>query len=196
MHLIAIILSILLVLFLFALAATTGLMVSAAQRPDPRREPGPLPKTLLLLGCKTGSHSIELRIKTAYDWLISHPDAICICSGGQGEDEEKSEAEYMKDRLVEMGIDWKRLPMDRDSSSTLENIRFSHKLIASLNRGESVIIVTNGFHLYRSLYLARHEGLRPLPLAAPNARQSLLAFYLREVLLIWYTWYKIFIHAK
>lgn len=179
---------ILLFLLIFAFAMAAGAMLYAAHRLCPARFAGHIPDTLLLLGCKTKTSSIEKRIRTAADWLKKYPESICICSGGQGKDEDISEAEYMKNGLTAQGIDWKRLPMERNSTNTRENLALSHRVIASLGRSESIIIVTSAFHCYRAVFLGRREGLRCLALPAPNPKKSFLLFYVREIIAIWAMW--------
>ena len=137
MTLLAIFIYILFSLLVFAFAIATGAMLFAARRLQPDRITGHIPDTLILLGCKIRTRSIESRIRTAADWMKDHPDTICICSGGQGKDEDISEAEYMKEGLTAQGIDWKRLPMERNSTNTRENLALSHRVIASLGRGDS-----------------------------------------------------------
>ena len=188
MTLLTIFIYILFSLLVFVFAIATGAMLFAARRLQPDRITGHIPDTLILLGCKIRTRSIESRIRTAADWMKDHPDTICICSGGQGKDEDISEAEYMKEGLTAQGIDWKRLPMERNSTNTKENLALSHRVIASLGRGDSAIIITSAFHCYRAVFLGRREGLHCLALPAPNPRKSFLFFYVREVVAIWVMW--------
>ena len=188
MNPVILIIYLLFIAIVFTLSVATGAMLYAARRLTPDPASAHLPDTLILLGCKTRTPSIEGRIRTAASWLKAHPKSICICSGGQGEDEETSEARYMKEGLSALGIDWKRLPMEGRSKNTRENLAFSHRLIASLARSESVILVTSAFHCYRAVYLGRKEGLSCLALPAPNPKRSFLLFYLREIIAIWACW--------
>ncbi len=133
---------------------------------------------LIVLGAQVfaegPSVSLQYRLDAAVDYLNENEDTVCIVSGGQGKNEPISEAEGMRRYLIGKGIDAARiLPEDR-STSTLENIRFSAGLFDA--EKDSVGIVTNDFHIYRALMIARREGYKDLcgiaaksnPLFTPN----------------------------
>ena len=65
--------------------------------------------TVVVLGCQVKGEAPSLtlteRLDAAYDYLCSHPDAACILSGGQGDDEKISEAECMYRYLTKKGFD-------------------------------------------------------------------------------------------
>ena len=91
--------------------------------------------------------------------MQKNPDTLLIASGGKGRDEQISEAECIKQQLVEVY----RIPADRilledASSSTEENLRFSSQIIGNTNA--SVGIITNGYHEYRAILIAQKEGLK------------------------------------
>ena len=110
---------------------------------------------LIVLGAavygKYPSGVLNFRIEEAYEYLTDNQDTIAIVSGGQGSGEDISEALCMKNRLMELGIDESRIIMEDQSTSTNENLEFSLQKIPT---GSSVGIVTNNFHLYRSVKLA------------------------------------------
>ena len=82
-----------------------------------------------------------------------------VLLGGQGEDEPMSEAECIRDHLVAGGIDADRILLEDRSTSTEENMRYSLPMLRSLETDvESVGIVTNDFHVFRALCLARKNG--------------------------------------
>lgn len=99
---------------------------------------------------------LKFRLDEAYEYLIRNENTICIVSGGQGSNEPCSEAEGMYRYLVDKGIPASRIVMEDQSTDTSENIAYSAKLIGdySVNVG----IVTNNFHVFRGVQLARHEG--------------------------------------
>ena len=99
------------------------------------------------------------RINAARVYLEENPDTVCIASGGQGEDEPMSEAECIRDHLVAGGIDADRILLEDRSTSTEENMRYSLPMLRSPETdAESVGIVTNDFHVFRALCLARKNG--------------------------------------
>lgn len=115
---------------------------------------------IIVLGAqmKPGGPSVVLkfRLDAAYDYLTANEDTLCIVSGGQGRNEPCTEAEGMRDYLVERGIAPGRILMEDQSTDTSENIAFSARLIGGTDR--DVGIVTNNFHVFRGVMLARHAG--------------------------------------
>ena len=115
---------------------------------------------IIVLGAqmKPGGPSVVLkfRLDAAYDYLTANEDTLCVVSGGQGANEPCSEAEGMYIYLVERGIAPERILMEDKSTDTSENIAFSAALIGGTDK--DVGIVTNNFHVFRGVMLARHAG--------------------------------------
>ena len=95
-------------------------------------------------------------------------------SGGQGYNEPVSEAEGMKGYLVDAGIDPERILTEDTSTNTTQNLIYSGEL---LNKSEdSVVVVTNNFHMFRALAIAKKQGYLHVeglsagtyPLTVPN----------------------------
>lgn len=118
--------------------------------------------TVVVLGCQvrgnTPSLMLSKRIDAAYDYLVLHPDAKCVVSGGQGTGENISEAECMRNALVTMGIDENRIYMEDRSVNTKENIAFSAEVIQKYGLNENMAIVTDGFHEMRAAIIASRLG--------------------------------------
>lgn len=102
------------------------------------------------------TNSLERRLVKTMEYLDENPRTIVIVSGGQGKEEDISEAEAMMLYLKDHGIDENRILMESESTSTEENLRFSARLIAE--QSEPVGIVTNNFHMYRALRTAKKLG--------------------------------------
>lgn len=92
----------------------------------------------------------------------------------------------MADYLVARGIDPDRIVKEDASASTVENISNSMRLMEQSRAGNgsttpSVGIVTNNFHVYRSVLIARHLGLEDAcGIAAPSDPWYLPNNMLRE----------------
>lgn len=99
---------------------------------------------------------LKFRLDAAYDYLVANENTICVVSGGQGANEPCSEAEGMYAYLVERGIAPERILMEDKSTDTSENIAFSAEVIGGTDK--DVGIVTNNFHVFRGVMLARHAG--------------------------------------
>lgn len=113
------------------------------------------------------SDVLRHRLDAAVAYLAENPGTICVVSGGQGPNEPCAEAEAMAAYLVAHGVDEGRVVVEGESSNTVENVRCSREAIAralgadpAREGGPSVGIVTNDFHVYRALAIARRQGLR------------------------------------
>ena len=115
---------------------------------------------LIVLGAqmKENGPSVALarRLDCAADYLAKNPDTLCVVSGGKGTNEPVSEAEGMCAYLVKKGIDRKRILLEDQSHDTQQNLAYSRRLIPE---GETKVgVVTNRFHVYRSVQLAKRQG--------------------------------------
>lgn len=107
---------------------------------------------VIILGAKTGSVTIEARMEKACEYLIDNPETKVIVTGGQGPDEEMTEAEYMRKGLIRRGIDASRIIIENRSTSTAENLEYSKALISESKA--SIAIVSNNYHIFRALGIA------------------------------------------
>lgn len=142
---------------------------------------------VIILGAKVNgtspSLSLKARLDTAVIYLKRFPDTKVIVSGGQGTDEGISEAECMYRYLAEAGIDPERIIQENRSTNTRENLEFS---AAFLDKEQvSVVIVTNDFHVFRSVGIAKKMGFaRVNGQAAPSPWYLIPTNYMREFLAV------------
>lgn len=141
---------------------------------------------LIVLGARVKgtipSLAFASRIDAAAEYLKKNEKAIVIASGGKGPGEDISEAETVKRELVSHGIDKSRIILEDQSTNTNENIQFSKKLLPSdVKLG---LVVTNTFHIYRAVSLARDQGLEVEGLPAKTPAKAILKSYIREYLAI------------
>jgi len=123
--------------------------------------------------------ALRCRLDAACEYLRENPKTKAIVSGGQGRGEEISEAKAMHDYLVEQGIAKERILMEDKSTSTNENIQYSSKFLES---ADSVVLVTNRFHLYRAKKLANKQlDMKVTGLGAETGTVLFINYYVREV---------------
>lgn len=122
---------------------------------------------------------LAYRLDAALAYLLDNPETRCIVSGGQGVNEPCPEALVMRDYLVERGIAPSRIVAEEHSKNTVGNIRNCLPLLDP--EGESIGIVTNNFHVFRGVSLARKQGIRNVTgIAAPSHPLFLPNNLLRE----------------
>ncbi len=104
------------------------------------------------------SVALKFRLDAAYDYLVENESTVCIVSGGQGVNEPCSEAQGMKEYLEQKGISPERIIMEDKATNTAENIAFSSAFFDKEN--DRVGIVTNNFHIFRGVSIAKHYGIK------------------------------------
>jgi uncharacterized SAM-binding protein YcdF (DUF218 family) len=141
---------------------------------------------IIILGARvkgtTPSLSLQYRIDAAAAYLNQNPQAIALASGGQGPGEDITEAEAIKKGLMNQGVDESRIIVENQSTSTIENIKFSKKLIP--NDLEKGLLVSNDFHLFRAKMIAKDQDLEVEGLPAKTPTIALMKSYTREYLAI------------
>jgi len=128
--------------------------------------------TVIVLGARVYgdrvSRALKGRLDAAIEYLNDNPDSPCIVSGGQGKNEIVSEASVMYRYLTENGIAKDRIYMEDASTDTLENLKYSRKILEEQKLPEEVALATNDYHAYRAKQYARREGLTAEVIPAPT----------------------------
>jgi len=150
------------------------------------RQSSPADAVVIVLGAQVKNSRPTLilsqRIHAAADYLAAHPDAVCIASGGQGSDEDISEAQCIRDTLInDCNINPGRIYLEDTSVSTTENLKNSAGIIAKMNLSRNVVLVTDGFHMFRAKFLTSREGLTPFAYPAQTDRRLVFYLYVREL---------------
>ena len=147
---------------------------------------------IVVLGCGVNgtvpSLSLRNRIDAAYAYLSANPDTICVVSGGQGPDEDITEAACMKRELTTMGIDPARIWEEDRSTSTKENLEFTLALIEANTglRPKTMGIVSSEYHLYRAGLLAADQGVQAVGIPGKTSWFTLWAnYHMREIVAVW-----------
>ena len=111
-------------------------------------------------------------------WNKQHQHGKFIVSGGQGADEVVSEAQAMRDYLLEKGVSADAILMEDKSTTTWENLRYSLAIIdadratgpsddrtSTANDGMpagdfTTAVVTSDFHVFRCAEYAHNLGIK------------------------------------
>lgn len=95
-------------------------------------------------------------------WERGGRRAIIVASGGQGADEQVSEAQAMRDYLVdERGVPADAVIMEDRSTTTMENLRNSKALMDARSGAGAyrAAVVTSDYHVFRTAEYAHKIGL-------------------------------------
>jgi uncharacterized SAM-binding protein YcdF (DUF218 family) len=115
---------------------------------------------------------------------VSTPPKI-IFSGGQGPDEDISEALGMQRYAISKGIDPKHTILEDKSTTTLENMKFSKVIMENMNSNSyNSIFVTNNYHLFRAGIYARLSGLKSNGIGSKTAKYFMPNAIIREYIAI------------
>lgn len=128
------------------------------------------------------SKSLLYRLKTAIEFNKMYPDVNIIVSGGKGSGENITEAEAMRNYLINNGVDERLIIMEDKSTSTYENFKFTKNLLKDITGKEdyTITVITNNFHMYRAKFLGEEVGFECLGYPAPAHVSTSFNFHVRE----------------
>lgn len=161
------------------LAAVISICMGTAASKAPKEE-----NPVVVLGCKVRgtqpSLMLRKRLEAAYAYLSAHPDVPVIVCGGQGKDEEISEAQCMAEYLEHKGIAKERIIREDASASTRENLSNAKVILEREELGDQITIVTDGFHQFRAHLIAKDCGLKNDAVSAKTSWYLVPSYWVRE----------------
>ena len=182
------IVSVCLIIGMMIVGATEVVIIHASLGTPERKTP-----YVLVLGAKVNENgpSVSLwdRIYATRDYMLAHPEATIIVSGGQGPDEPMTEAQCMYDRLTELGMSPSRIWMEDKATSTWENLHFSLDLIEEKtgHRPYELGVLSSEYHLFRASLFTKACGVDFIGIPARTSRLSqMINHFMREVAGVWH----------
>ena len=135
------------------------------------------------------SSVLKARLNGAVEYAGKNPEALIIVSGGQGPQENLSEAEVMASYLIEKGIPENRIIKEDQATSTYENFVYSKAILDErFEEGYTCAYVTNEFHCYRAGIMAGQVGLDVNGISVKTEWWKLPVNYMRESLAVAKLW--------
>lgn len=128
------------------------------------------------------SLSLRHRVSKAGEYLLENPDSRCITTGGQGDTEPKAEALAEKEALVKQGVAENRIFLEDKSRNTRQNFVNAKKVAEKQGIGPEILVVTQGFHMYRACEIAKSAGFVPSALVADTNWMMFPEYFGRELL--------------
>ena len=157
-------------------------------------------------------HTLRLRLDKAAEYGLQNPETILVLSGGRISEGGGTEAEAMKQYLLDKGLPEERLVLEQRSVSTVENIAYSRILIDEIKKKRQeehhqderalpaylpaamgqragnrhqIGILTSNFHLYRAMQIAKKQGMQEISgIASASDRILFVHFCFRDGLAI------------
>ncbi len=136
---------------------------------------------------------LKARLDHAYDLYKSEYAHAIITTGSYGPDPNFSEAQVSTKYLVQRGVEVANIVTEQGSGTTSDSIRASSNLIHAKG-WKSVLVVSDGFHLFRVKKMFLDNGIIAYTSPAPNSpiegsASQRFWYSLREVLLFFvYRW--------
>jgi len=147
---------------------------------------------ILGAGVKNGkvSKALQLRLDAGIEYHRKNPDAYIVVTGGLTPQKDTTEATVMKDYLLQHGISEHIIIVEDKSQSTLENYRFSKAILEEKGiKHDSIVFVTNDFHIYRAKTYAKYCGFEDAhPLSTKTDIFTIIPALTREVLGVMDMW--------
>lgn len=135
---------------------------------------------------------LQYRLDKAIEYWQENPNITIVTTGGKTPGYSQSEAKVMQQYLTENGIPKSQILLEEDSTRTAHQFINAKKVIENTGKqvGE-VIIITNDFHLPRSMMLAKRSGLDSISGFAgktPSDKGSQITAHIREPLAYLNSW--------
>lgn len=107
------------------------------------------------------TQGLKNRLDAAVECYEENEDIVIIVSGGQGPQEDITEALAMERYLLSQGIPQESIIKEEKATSTYENFVYSKEILDErFGEGYCTAFVTNEYHIYRASSLARIAGLK------------------------------------
>jgi uncharacterized SAM-binding protein YcdF (DUF218 family) len=91
----------------------------------------------------------------------------------------------MERYLISGGVPIDQIIKEEKATSTYENFLFSKELLDErLPNGFSSVLITNDFHVYRSVRMAQYAGISAKHIGAVTEWTTIPSNYLREILAV------------
>lgn len=149
--------------------------------------PGTADNAIVLgLALRNGRPTEDLicRVDTAVKFAGENPDAILILTGGNPDEKGKTEAEVMKDLLIERGVSEDRMILEDRAEITIDNFRNTAQII---DPAEPVVLISSDYHMDRAVRTAEDAGFtdiirRPAPSSAIEYPANIIWEVLQEII--------------
>ncbi len=136
---------------------------------------------IIILGAAINTPALTNRTTKALELYEQGRADVMVLSGGKIADADISEAQFMEKVINKRAKQKANYILEENSHNTYENIQNS---AAKLEGKNSVIVVSDAFHLARAVLMAKRAGFDDVYWSAPSSgyyrRDELRFYYLRE----------------
>ncbi len=108
---------------------------------------------------KTPSYALARRLDSAVEYHKKNPDALIVVSGGQGPQEDITEAAAMEQYLLDRDVNPEKIIKEDKAVSTYTNFKYSKEILdEKLDENYSITLITSDYHIFRGFLCAKELG--------------------------------------
>ncbi len=133
---------------------------------------------ILVLGAKVSNNKPSIMLKDRLDKayeIYNTNKNIKIILSGDGQNKENNEVKVMQDYLINLGVNKDNIILDKEGLSTSNSI-YNLKNKLKINK---VLIITQEYHLYRSLYISNKLNIESYGI--PAKKENYQGWIYREI---------------
>lgn len=101
---------------------------------------------------------LRARLDHAFDLFRRGMAPLLLTTGGAGGDPRYTEGQVGRDYLVRQGIPAERIVVEEEGGSTVHSMVAVSEIMRRMNL-RSAIVVSDGYHIYRSKRILEHQGM-------------------------------------
>ena len=133
---------------------------------------------------------LKNRLDCAVEIYENNPDTVIVVSGGQGPQEDITEALAMERYLLSRNIPQESIIKEEQATSTYENFIYSKQILdKKFGENYSAAYVTNDYHIYRAGALAKIAGFGNLTHShSPTVWYTVIPSCMRECMAVVKLW--------
>jgi len=111
---------------------------------------------------------LRARLDHAYDLYSKGLAQLILTTGGAGGDQQYTEGQVGRDYLVRRGIPSERIVVEGEGDTTVSTVLAVSEIMRRMGL-TSAILVSDGYHIFRSKRILQHQGMKVYGSPRPNA---------------------------
>jgi uncharacterized SAM-binding protein YcdF (DUF218 family) len=165
--------------FAWATFLSINMLIAMGNTPNPDKD-----CTVIVLGCQVRngvpSRMFVQRLTAALNFMDENEAVMCVTTGGYGQNQPVSEAEVGRNWLIGNDVKESRIFLENSSTNTFENLTLARDIILQEGLPQDVVIVSDGFHLWRATMTAEDLFGAVYVISARTPITAIPTYWVRE----------------
>ncbi|HEY3441363.1 MAG TPA: YdcF family protein [Paludibaculum sp.] len=111
---------------------------------------------------------LRARLDHAFDLYAKGLAQLILTTGGAGGDQQYTEGQVGRDYLVRRGIPSERIVVEGEGDTTVSTVLAVSEIMRRMGL-TSAILVSDGYHIFRSKRILQHQGMKVYGSPRPDA---------------------------